>query len=67
MPKIILNGRPIIKEQELSLGELLCEEGFKSGEVAVAVDGEFVPRVHYGEVVLDDTHEVEVVAPMQGG
>lgn len=66
---ILLNGR----ESELRPGEplvraleLLGVERRPRG-VAVAVDGEVVPRERWGEYKLRDGQRVEVLTAIQGG
>ncbi len=46
---------------------MLDAEGYKGKIVAVARNGEFVPRTEYANTNLQDGDEIEIVAPMQGG
>jgi sulfur carrier protein len=46
---------------------ILDAEGFEGKLVAVARNGEFVPRVTYANTELQDGDALEIVAPMQGG
>jgi sulfur carrier protein len=48
---------------------LVVELGLPAGGrgVAVAVDGEVVPRAEWGSRVLDDDARIEVLTAMQGG
>jgi thiazole synthase len=67
--KVELNGEP----RELSAGASLAEAVAESGVapdgrgVAVAVDGEVVPRRRWDEIVLAEGQKVEVLAAIQGG
>ncbi|AKH68415.1 thiamine biosynthesis protein ThiS [Spongiibacter sp. IMCC21906] len=46
---------------------LLAEWGFEREKIAVAVNGDFVPRSHYQQFTLSDGDNVDVLAPVQGG
>jgi sulfur carrier protein len=63
---ITINGQ---KKQNASpdLLALLDAEGYKDKVVAVARNGEFVPRGEYANTNLQDGDDLEIVAPMQGG
>jgi thiazole synthase len=67
--RIELNGEP----RELSAGATLADAVRESGAeregrgVAVALDGEVVPRAEWDSTLLVDGHSVEVLAAIQGG
>jgi thiazole synthase len=67
--RIELNG----EAHELPAGATLADAVRESGAeaeargVAVALDGEVVPRGAWGETSLSDGHSVEVLAAIQGG
>ena len=67
--KVVLNGEP----RELRDGATVLDAVDASGVpesragVAVAVDGEVVPRGHWGEQALADGQRVEVLQAVQGG
>ena len=66
---IVLNGQSSdIREGEL-LAAALARLGLDADArgVAVAVDGEVVPRAHWQSFALADDARVEVVTAMQGG
>ena len=46
---------------------LLEQEGYAGKLVAVARNGEFVPRTQHANTNLQDGDDIEIVAPMQGG
>ncbi len=66
---IVLNGA----RRELSAGQTVADLLVSLGltvdarGVAVAVDGEVVPRAHWEAVALADGARVEVLTAMQGG
>ncbi|HEX8689820.1 MAG TPA: sulfur carrier protein ThiS [Solirubrobacterales bacterium] len=67
--RIELNGRP----RELPAGATLADAVRESGAgaeargVAVALDGEVVPRARWGSTALANGQKVEVLAAIQGG
>ena len=63
---LVVNG----EKTEMSvqtLAELIAARGFSEGEVATALNGEFVPRAARGGTLLRKGDRVEIVAPRQGG
>ncbi len=66
---IVLNGEPC----ELRAGETVADALARLGldadarGVAVAVDGEVVPRAQWGSFVLAQDARIEVLTAMQGG
>ena len=73
--RVIVNGerRELpAKATVLSVVQLLADEGGRSSGtagrgVAVAVDGEVVPRDDWSSTALGDGARVEVLAAIQGG
>ena len=63
---VTVNGVPEQLEGAVDINSLLKARG-QAGPVAVAVNGEFVPRSSYDTQTLRDGDEIEIVAPMQGG
>jgi sulfur carrier protein len=67
--KVLLNGEP----RELRDGATVVDAVDASGApdsrdgVAVAVDGEVVPRGRWGDQALADGQRVEVLQAVQGG
>jgi sulfur carrier protein len=65
---IVVNGEP--RERDgATIAELLCELGVEDGArgVAVAVNGEIVPRPEWPRHRLDTGDRVEALSAMQGG
>ncbi len=64
---ILVNGEP--RPGAETVGELLGELGLgaQARGVAVAVDGEVVPRSEWGARTLAEGARVEVVGAIQGG
>jgi sulfur carrier protein len=66
---IELNGRAIELGDDATLVDAVSEAGVEAEArgVAVALDGEVVPRGEWGRVELHDGQSVEVVGAVQGG
>jgi sulfur carrier protein len=65
---IVVNGEP--RERDgATIAELLSELGVEDGArgVAVAVNGEIVPRPEWARHRLDTGDRVEALSAMQGG
>jgi sulfur carrier protein len=66
---ILLNGEPVELPDGASLLEALQRIGVDMGTtgVAVAVDGEVVPRTHWVAYALHEGARIEALTAMQGG
>lgn len=64
---IIINGLKKSISGMPDINSLLKAQGYEGKLVAVARNGEFVPREAYARTHLEDGDEIEIVAPMQGG
>jgi thiazole synthase len=67
--RIELNGEPRELAEGATLADAVRESGAERGErgVAVALDGEVVPRGEWDSTALSEGHSVEVLAAIQGG
>jgi sulfur carrier protein len=63
---VLVNGERT-ETAAASLGELVVQLGFGEGQVATALNGDFVPRHARACVRLAPDDKVEIVAPRQGG
>ena len=50
-----------------NLAQLLVSLNYVSGQIAVALNQEFVPRSCYADTVLQEGDQLEVLAAMEGG
>lgn len=66
MVEVSLNGEWVEVKQD-RLADAMQVWNYRSGKCAVAVNGEFVPRSSYQQVVLKNGDKVDVVAPVGGG
>lgn len=64
---VSLNGETVSLLESQSLDVALEAWGYCSDKVAVARNGEFVPRSQYGVCELQPGDALDVVAPVQGG
>jgi sulfur carrier protein len=66
---IFLNGRPTQAPEAATIAELLGQLGVEPDArgVAVAVDGEVVPRADWPDRRVRDGARVEALTAMQGG
>jgi sulfur carrier protein len=63
-----VNGRAVNLEDDAVLSDVVARERAAEGRgVAVAVDGEVVPRGDWPSTRLREGQKVEVVAAVQGG
>ena len=67
--RIELNGETVELDAGASVVDVVAEAGADSGRrgVAVAVDGEVVPRSAWDETAIREGAKVEVVGAVQGG
>ena len=67
--RVTLNGEPRELGQDASVVDAVAASGAEpeGRGLAVAVDGEVVPRGEWGAFELRDGHRVEVLKAVQGG
>ena len=64
---VSVNGAPREVAAGTTVAALLAELGAASRGIAVAVDREVVPRSSWGDVVVEEGAQVEVVTAAAGG
>ncbi len=65
--QIKLNGKPHVLDAPITVAALANQLALKSSQVAVERNLEIVPRSAYGEVMLNDGDEIEIVQFIGGG
>ena len=67
--KLIVNGKEVETATDLSLEELLKQhlESGKLDGIAVAVNGEVVPKGLWSDRVLQSDDRLEIIRAVQGG
>ncbi|WAC57278.1 sulfur carrier protein ThiS [Gordonia sp. SL306] len=63
---IVVNGEATDLAPDASIGDLVAKLGLPDRGIAVAIDGEVVPRGRWDRVLRDDA-SVEIVTAVQGG
>ncbi len=67
MLKLSLNGTVMPFETTLMLSELLDQQGYQTQKIAIAINGEFVPRSQYSDTAVNDGDEIDVIQAVGGG
>lgn len=64
---IYINGEPREERAGKFLTDVLTEENYKVGQVAVEINGEIISRSSFAETVVQDGDRMEVVSFVGGG
>ena len=67
MISLTINGRGVELAQAMTIRELLATKGLHEKIVVVEHNREIVPRERYGDVVIRDDDNLEIVQMMAGG
>ena len=67
MQRIVLNGAPREVPANVRLATLLSDLGLDARAIAVARNGDVVPRATYPDVALADGDAIEIVHFVGGG
>ena len=65
--RVTINGRDLELPQSISLQAYLEEKELSGRRLAVAHNGNVVPRDEYSIVVINDGDTLEIVRPVGGG
>jgi sulfur carrier protein len=67
--RVYVNGESVELDEEATVHDAVAKAGFEpdSRGVAVALDGEVVPRGELASTRLEPEQRIEVVAAIQGG
>ena len=65
--KVTINGQLKSFEAPLNLYDLLAQEEVIGMMIAVARNGNVIPKGDYAQIFIEDGDMIEIVAPMQGG
>ena len=65
--RVTVNGVPTDVEKSATVGSLVAARGGEHRRVAVAVNGEVVPRSAWPTTALADNDRLEVLGASQGG
>jgi sulfur carrier protein len=64
---VVVNGEPLIVDADTTVGELVDRLGNGRSGIAVAVDGEVVPRTTWDERTINAGEVLDVLTAAQGG
>ncbi len=64
--RVVVNGEAT-ETGAATVAELVAELGYNEGQVATALNGDFVPRSARAQTKLSAGDNIEIVAPRQGG
>ncbi len=67
MIALTINGKPVELDGPTPLTDYLKSKGLAGRQIAVAVNGDVVPREKHASVTLGDGDRVEIVRPVGGG
>ncbi|MBR1736969.1 MAG: sulfur carrier protein ThiS [Firmicutes bacterium] len=62
-----LNGEEIEVKEEISIGKMIEEKGYRRERVAVELNGEILPKNKYDETMIKNDDVIEVVSFVGGG
>ncbi len=67
MINLSVNNESLQVEADKTLSEALENWGYGEGRIAVAINGDFVPRSAYPHRRLEDGDQLDIVKPVGGG
>ena len=67
MISIILNGKEIKINKQISVQQLLIKENLEKKMLAVAINGSIVERQDYEQTIIKEEDRIEIVMPVGGG
>lgn len=62
-----INGKEVNLEKNISLDELMAEQGFDIKRIAVMKNGEIIPKADYSKTLIGAEDVLEVVSFVGGG
>jgi len=67
MLKLSLNGEAVELTDPITLSALLVQYTYQAKKIAVAINGEFVPRSQYDDTHMCHGDQVDVIQAVGGG
>jgi len=64
---VIVNGKEIVLQKEISIVDFLEKEGYDTTKVAVEKNGGIVPKKNFDSEILSDIDKIEIVSFVGGG
>lgn len=67
MINVSVNNQLIQIPAQTTISQLITIAGFADQMVAIAVNGEFVPKSQYINTLLNESDNIDIVKPIGGG
>lgn len=67
MHNIVVNNKSMQVTLDCNLIQLIAVAGFADQAIAVAINGEFVPRGNYQQTAIANNDAIDIVTPIGGG
>ncbi len=67
MISVTINGKPYELDGPTSIGDYLEDRGLANRSLAVAINGNVLPRGEFADATIQDGDQVEIVRPVGGG
>lgn len=67
MITVKINNEATNLQPNTTVAQALATLGYQNSKIAVAVNGEFVPRASYPGTILQANDLIDIVSPIQGG
>jgi len=64
---MIVNGKEIVLQKEISVMDFLKKEGYDVTKVAVEKNGYIIPKKNFEAEMLSDIDKIEIVSFVGGG
>jgi len=64
---MIVNGKEIVLQKEISVMDFLKKEGYDAIKVAVEKNGDIIPKKNFEAEMLSDIDKIEIVSFVGGG
>lgn len=67
MITVSVNNEAKTLSEQTSLSEAIAQWGYGDSKIAVAINGEFIPRSTYADCVIQPNDLIDIVRPVGGG
>jgi len=67
MPSVLVNNTPTSIQDECNLQQLITIAGYQNQRIAIALNGEFIPKTQYNDTQLNHNDAIDIVKPIGGG
>lgn len=67
MPTISVNNTALEIDAHCNISDVIFQAGFSDQSIAIALNGEFIPRANYSTTSLTHGDNLDIVKPIGGG